>query len=72
LDEHKLRELLTSPLAKETVGHLYRALNEGITVKITSADKPTMTVDSRFYLDKLLANHFKWPSKGGEGGVEPM
>lgn len=57
LDENKLRELLTSPLAKETVEHLYQALDGGM---ITSADKPTMTVGTRHYLDKLLANHFGW------------
>jgi hypothetical protein len=60
LNEDKLEELLTSPLAGETVDHLHRALEEGMEVRITSEDKPTMTVSSRFYLDKLLANRFGW------------
>jgi hypothetical protein len=61
LDEARLRELLTSPLADETVDHLRRVLDGGMHVRITSVDKPTMTISSRFYLDKLLANHFRWP-----------
>jgi hypothetical protein len=60
LDEYRLRELLGSPLAGETVDHLFRALEEGREVRITSRDKPTMTIKTRFYFEKLLTNHFKW------------
>jgi hypothetical protein len=61
LNEIKLQELLRSPLAAETVEHLRHAIDQGMEVRITSMDKPTLTVGSRFYLDKLLANHFRWP-----------
>jgi hypothetical protein len=62
LSEDRLKELLASTVALETVKQMIEVIEGGMEVRIISNDKPTMTIRSRFYLVKYLAK-LGWSEK---------